>query len=437
MYPVDTDSIPATLSDRLVSIIMQHEIDEHRQRILQQSFELEFFVEKDVRDFQRYTETDDFIDRSSIRTLSMNNTCNYLGVLIAIANYLEVRPCDIRLWQLMSSSKSPHIYRVDDDVALQDMRVMLTKADMQIPLFVEMLPNSKTEEENENWSKYWNQVLLVEENVKNKVKSYLEPYLLKRSKIPGGVLPYDVTEGMGIGCGIHYWKLLTEPQREDCLAYQEDLTVTALRTLATFYPSKLPATCYMFFFKIYDCLGLLPPLDFVNVVENRTDENETASNNSQINSVANNPTVSLENRHDIISLRYIGYSIIDIDGPFSEFISALKEMISRAFQPESIPDIWNLINRKIEVCCMKSPLKFVEVYSSADGDEKEGEQPVAGVLGHDVEGGDQMILQISPDFLESNPSLSVISDQFPLQSQRYCCSDWLNYIVHRRYVQLK
>jgi len=198
---------------------------------------------------------------------------------------------------------------------------------------------------------------------------------------------------------------------------------------------------------------MLPP-PVSDTVTDENDENQMASiTNKTV--LSNSPTLLPENRTDRISLRYVGYSIIDVDGPFSEFVIACKEMIYRSFHPSptpestatsitDVPDVWNWDNGNVEVCCMKYPLKVIETYCFANGTDGDSDISVARVLGGDsVEGGDQMILQLSTEFLATVLSSRLIMESplldysVPLQQQRFGCSDWLHYVVHRQYVLLK
>ena len=106
MDRVTDGDIPPALSDRLDSLLAQR-AEETRRTIQEKALKnYKFATEQQIRDFHSYKRDADFIAVDMMSTIRIMEGSTYARLYVAMADRLNVMPCDIRIWIVENVEKT-------------------------------------------------------------------------------------------------------------------------------------------------------------------------------------------------------------------------------------------------------------------------------------------------------------------------------------------
>jgi len=267
MRPVGKEDIPAALIERL-DTERTAKLAERKRMERDNTFrEVAYVTRSDLMKFTEYSRTQDFVCDKKMHPLLVSEGVLKLGILLLIADELEVSPLDLRLWELDKPKGSASL-RVVDDYLLGDLEY----ACKDERLYAQVFENQRVSAEDRLL--FDREFTHMQQRAQDMTWTVTEALM----KIPE--LYYEEADlplaGLGIGMGKRQLQDLKAADPKLFAAGDElftSLTNNMLALLKQFGEDK-PDDSLLLFCKVYDPFNSLPCLNVDAVPADEIDDKE-------------------------------------------------------------------------------------------------------------------------------------------------------------------
>ena len=239
MEPVD---IPADLIERLEQERIKADLDNKLRLHVSNLRQMFYFLEEDVAAFHQYSLKEDFVSERAFRVLNCAKGCHCVGFQIALAAELGVYPHQVEIWTTMSDNRQK--LRL-----LQRMSPKTFVKHYDLPFFVRVLGPCDTLEVSPALIEGYSRLQEEEATFLDEIRDAFT--------LAGVELPYDPSEGCGIGRGQFTVKRANESVRDHLLQKYNALLDEAVELVSDIV-LPVPKTHQVIFFKVFDAEHILP-----------------------------------------------------------------------------------------------------------------------------------------------------------------------------------